>query len=446
MDVLSEFPQSLSFLYHGETAAVLRSLQLSSHLLWGVALVLLITKLAWSPLDKATTYGKLLFKRSTSKSSSTSKSGSDSAPVATNSSPASTSRDTQIGLFHWLNMRFAFTSSYVLGFIWVLVLLLSFLTLMLVLHETSPIPASNPCQTLPISEHHANRTLINSVSAVSSFRDKDQSPKADSESSTDSSSQASPLQQDLGYSSLQLSQYFTSDLWYQSFCSMSLSWCKGSRSLLAFFSERTAVDLTLYVLSNSAIFRALVLSSVLLFHLARRSLECFFLHIFSPRPISFHNLLLMWAYYATVPFVLLIDLFVQAVDGTMHPGRYSYDIANIVIMSVGVELFLLGSVLQFYAHRTLAAGRNPSNVKSTYDYFVPKGGLFDYVSCPHYLAELIIYIAFTLIAGFTQGSLLVLLFDALTMGSQALKTHAWYRATFTSRQLGDRKALIPFVL
>lgn len=445
MSSLPSLPRLILFLYHGEASDVLNSLQIAAHAVWGVALVLLITKILWSPLDKATTYGKLLFSRSARQAQPEAIKTGQAASTASPSESATTGNKATTGQYQWMNMRFAFTSSYVLGWLWVLVLAVSFVGLILVLHETAPFPASNSCNYLPLA---ANRTLNSTLIATGATHDTATPVIPQGSDFGDDEKSESPLPTDpalLPENGNLTIPYFSSDVWYQSLCSMAHQIAQMDDSWSEVLSPQMAVKLAMYVLNNSSLFRALVLSVLMVIHLSRRSLECLFLHVFSPRPISFHNLILMWAYYAVAPFVLLIDLFAQSVQGAMHPGRYGYDMISVILICVGAEIFLLGSILQFSAHLTLAAGRSPEATKSKYDYFVPKGGLFDYISCPHYLSELIIYAAYTLVAGATQGSLLVLAFVALTMGSQAAKTHEWYRANFTSRQLGDRKAFIPFV-
>ncbi len=83
----------------------------------------------------------------------------------------------------------------------------------------------------------------------------------------------------------------------------------------------------------------------------------------------------------------------------------------------GMFIFLSGNVLQFASHYALAQlSRQRSNAKShskahevaptARGYKLPQGALFEHVSCPHYLAEIMVYIGLALM---TQGRLTVLL-------------------------------------
>jgi 3-oxo-5-alpha-steroid 4-dehydrogenase len=84
-----------------------------------------------------------------------------------------------------------------------------------------------------------------------------------------------------------------------------------------------------------------------------------------------------------------------------------------------VVIFLLGSALQFHSHYVLArlaaksglgsksprrrksSGGNGAEEKPTKSprYRIPRGGGFDYVSCPHYLGEIVIYLGLAVLAG-----------------------------------------------
>lgn len=56
-------------------------------------------------------------------------------------------------------------------------------------------------------------------------------------------------------------------------------------------------------------------------------------------------------------------------------------------------MFVAGSLLQFHSHWILARLRRQisSQGKKQGDYSIPRGGAFELVSCPHYLAEIVIY-------------------------------------------------------
>lgn len=115
-------------------------------------------------------------------------------------------------------------------------------------------------------------------------------------------------------------------------------------------------------------------------------------------------------------------------------------------------VFLAANYVQYDAHRRLARLRRCPDAqpaapdRTTGAYFVPHGGLFDYVSCPHYLAETVIYLA---LLGITSPPLAgpVLGATVFVVANQALAAHlvhGWYHAHFPDYPR-SRRRLIPYV-
>lgn len=80
------------------------------------------------------------------------------------------------------------------------------------------------------------------------------------------------------------------------------------------------------------------------------------------------------------------------------------------------------------------------------DYKIPYGDWFHYVSCPHYLAEIIIYIAFNIVLNFRNTMMIsVLLLTLCNQILTALLSHQWYLRTFRDYPL-TRRAVLPYIL
>ena len=80
---------------------------------------------------------------------------------------------------------------------------------------------------------------------------------------------------------------------------------------------------------------------------------------------------------------------------------------------------------------------------------MPTQGWFQYVSCPHYFAELLIYISFMLMAGWSgggpsQGYAVALHWVFANQALVAGHSHAWYKSKFEDYP-PSRKRLIPGV-
>merc|ERR1712187_646778 len=58
-------------------------------------------------------------------------------------------------------------------------------------------------------------------------------------------------------------------------------------------------------------------------------------------------------------------------------------------VALGATIWLIGTLGNFYHHWLLPRLRSDSNAANQFKYKVPRGGLFWYVCCPHYLMELI---------------------------------------------------------
>jgi len=77
-------------------------------------------------------------------------------------------------------------------------------------------------------------------------------------------------------------------------------------------------------------------------------------------------------------------------------------------------------------------------------YFLPTGGLYNYVSSPNYLGEIIEWFGWA-VATWSLPGLLFALGAVGCIGVRAIHTHKWYEKNFENMPK-HRKALIPFIL
>lgn len=79
-------------------------------------------------------------------------------------------------------------------------------------------------------------------------------------------------------------------------------------------------------------------------------------------------------------------------------------------------------------------------------HFMPTGPVFNYVSCPHYFAEIVMYLSASLIlAGKSYTWWLVCLWTGTNQIISGLISHQWYQKKFKNYP-PERKAVIPFLL
>ncbi len=107
----------------------------------------------------------------------------------------------------------------------------------------------------------------------------------------------------------------------------------------------------------------------------------------------------------------------------------------------GAALMGAGFATNLWADGVLRRLRGPS---AGGGYKVPRGGLYERVSCPNYLGEIAEWTGWA-IAAWSPAGLLFALYTAANLVPRALANHAWYRRTFPDYPRG-RKALVPFVL
>lgn len=120
-----------------------------------------------------------------------------------------------------------------------------------------------------------------------------------------------------------------------------------------------------------------------------------------------------------------------------------FSAANVVNPKNLLVLMLFGyaSFKQNECHRILANIRGNNSKKG--DYSIPKGGWFEFLVSPHYFAEILIYIAFTLAAssvdvwnvvswlsGINWTMFCCLLFVIVNLGATAKSTEKWYQQKF----------------
>jgi 3-oxo-5-alpha-steroid 4-dehydrogenase 1 len=106
----------------------------------------------------------------------------------------------------------------------------------------------------------------------------------------------------------------------------------------------------------------------------------------------------------------------------------------------GVLLFVTGAVINVRSDATLRRLRN-NNVKQ---HTIPRGGLFEYVSTPHYFGEILEWTGFCVACNFSLASVAFVLYTAANLIPRGVAHHAWYLQKFQTYPR-NRKAVLPFL-
>jgi len=118
-----------------------------------------------------------------------------------------------------------------------------------------------------------------------------------------------------------------------------------------------------------------------------------------------------------------------------YPIEWLWDIRFVA----GIAMFLSGAAINVWADGRLIALRT-----DTTDYAIPRGGLFERISCPNHLGEIVQWSGFALMC-WSLPALSFAVWTAANLIPRALSHHAWYRARFPGYPL-ERRAVIPFLL
>ena len=106
----------------------------------------------------------------------------------------------------------------------------------------------------------------------------------------------------------------------------------------------------------------------------------------------------------------------------------------------GMGIFFCGMIINIKSDDILFSLRDDGST----GYKIPRGGLFEKVSSPNYLGEIIEWIGFAIatwsLAGFTFA-----IWTFCNLAPRAFAHHRWYKEEFSDYPV-DRKALIPFVI
>ncbi len=105
----------------------------------------------------------------------------------------------------------------------------------------------------------------------------------------------------------------------------------------------------------------------------------------------------------------------------------------------GIILFFTGVWINWKADTILIHLRKPEET----DYKIPKGWLFNFVSCPNMLGELIEWAGFSILC-WNLPALGFFIWSSANLIPRALAHHKWYKNKF-EHYPAERKAILPFV-
>ena len=123
-----------------------------------------------------------------------------------------------------------------------------------------------------------------------------------------------------------------------------------------------------------------------------------------------------------------------------HYANYTNDWFFDIRFISGLLLFFAGLLINWVADEKLIHLRKPGETH----YTIPRGWLFDYISCPNLFGETIEWLGFAILC-WNLPALSFFVWTAANLLPRALSHHQWYRKQFSDYPTG-RKAVFPFIM
>ena len=136
----------------------------------------------------------------------------------------------------------------------------------------------------------------------------------------------------------------------------------------------------------------------------------------------------------------LINAFINSYFLRSLSGKYELSWLYDPRFVTGAVFFLGGLIINWQSDNILIHLRKPGET----GYFIPRGGLFNYISCPNHFSEIIEWTGFALMTWSLPG-LAFATWTLVNLLPRALHHHKWYKQTFPDYPV-KRKALIPFII
>lgn len=219
-------------------------------------------------------------------------------------------------------------------------------------------------------------------------------------------------------------------------------------TIIETFKSLTEGHISFVAPKDLTVITSLLFTTILLVvQCSRRLYESFFISVYSKNSkinllhYIFGNTFYLLATISTILPILLSDT----------SNKYSLnDFMNHLVTkrrAVAFVLFIYASHCQHKCHIILANLRKDKSGRViTEQHYVPSGGLFEFVSCPHFLLEVILYFIITLVQEFSV--LYWNLIFALVLTTQTINAiieHRWYKKKYKDYPK-ERRAIFPKLL
>ena len=114
----------------------------------------------------------------------------------------------------------------------------------------------------------------------------------------------------------------------------------------------------------------------------------------------------------------------------------------------GLAIFGLGMYINIHSDYSMIKQRN-ANKDSNNKYIIPRGFMYELISCPNYFGELTEWLGFFILSNSFSG-LVFFISTFANLFPRAIQYHQWYKNKFkeefaTDKILSERKSIVPFL-
>jgi protein-S-isoprenylcysteine O-methyltransferase Ste14 len=136
----------------------------------------------------------------------------------------------------------------------------------------------------------------------------------------------------------------------------------------------------------------------------------------------------------------LVNGFINGYYFSAFARDYSWEWLSDLRFILGMVLFLTGGFINWWSDQILLDLRKGGKK----GYFIPRRGMFRWISCPNFFGEILEWAGFALMT-WSPAALVFALWSFFNLVPRALDHHKWYKKAFPDYP-PERKAIIPHIL
>lgn len=185
---------------------------------------------------------------------------------------------------------------------------------------------------------------------------------------------------------------------------------------------------------------AFLAMTLLAFHCWKRLYESYYVNVFSDKKINISHYIIGYVHY--VGAILCI---IGESDGFFRDSTTPIILNKLPFLhKICAIVFLWATLQQLKSNFILGNLRKSGNIVVSDAYKIPYNGLFEYISAPLQLTEILIYLTLSIILWESSTFHYVTLWVVTNQVDCAIMTHKWYQETFKNYPK-NRKILIPYL-